>query len=40
MFSAETLKGGIQKKKSEKIKAIVKIGPIQTKLKQKIAYGK
>jgi len=41
MFNAEILKGAIQKQKyCEKIKPTVKIGPIQTKLKQKIAYGK
>lgn len=33
-------RGNPKKNNCEKIKAIVKIGPIQTKLKQKIAYGK
>jgi hypothetical protein len=37
MFSVEILKGGVQKQKDcEKIKANVKVGPIQTKLKQKL----
>jgi hypothetical protein len=41
MFNVEILKGGVQKQKyCEKIKATMKIGQIQTKLKQKIAYVK